>query len=241
MNRNAEFGIRNSECPLTPTLSRWVRGRRHTHSAFAIPHSKGFTLIEALLSMAILAMVVTVVYASFSTAGQSVERAEAVRDDADLARTLMARLSNDIANAYIRGFGTMAGFTGKKEEAEVEGEKRRFDSLSLTTLTNFRRPGTKEMDLWEVGYLFNEKPDGKGRILVRREKRELSKDSPFLEGGVEYELTDRVVQLQMRYHDGGLKWLDEWVNRPGLPKRVEIALTLDNSRVYITQVDVRNQ
>jgi type II secretion system protein J len=202
----------------------------------------GFTLIEVLLSMAIFAAVLGVVYASFSTSGRNIEQAEKVRDDTDLARMLIMRLSDDIGNAYIRGFGTVAGFVGKKEEAEIDGEELRIDSLSLTTLTNYwgRRQDTKEMDLWEVGYLFKDTPDGKVRILVRREKRELSKDSPFLEGGVEHELTDRVKQLRLRYHNGSA-WLEEWSNKNALPKRVEIALTLDNDRVYITEVDVRNQ
>jgi hypothetical protein len=195
--------------------------------------------------MAILAAVVTVVYASFSTASQTVEQAEKVRDETDLARTLMARLSDDIANAYVIRANTGTVFAGKKEEVEIDGEKRRFDSLSLTTLTNFRRPDSKEMDLWEVGYYFQEKPDGKGRVLIRREKRELSKDSLVLEGGVEYELTDRVTQLQLRYASGGgatTTWKDDWDTRqfPAMPKRVEISLIFDNGNFYNTQVAVEN-
>ncbi len=230
MNRNWEFGIRNSEWKAV-----------HPHSAFAISHSNGFTLIEVLLSIAILASVVAVVYASFSTAGQSVKAAEAVREETDTARVLLARLSDDITNAYIRGFSNIniAGFVGKKEEVEIDGVKHRLDSLFLTTLTNWRRPETKEMELWEVGYLFKEKVEGNGYILVRREKRELKKDIPFMEGGDEYELTDRVQQLQMRYHDGN-KWMDEWNNRSALPKRVEIMLTFGAGRVYVTEVDVKN-
>ncbi len=206
---------------------------------------QGFTLIEVLLAMAILAAVVTVVYASFSTAGQNVERAEKVRDETDLARTLMARMSDDITNAFILGGNVSTGFVGKKEETEIEGTDHRFDGLSLTTLTNWRRPGSKETELWEVGYSFKETPDGKGRVLVRREKRELTRDEPFLEGGEEYELTDRVADLQLRYTgDGGATptWKDEWDSRQSsaLPKRVEISLTLDNGRFYTTQVYVEN-
>ena len=51
--------------------------------------SRGFTLIEVLLAMAILAAVLGTLYASFFNAEESIGRAEAVRDDTDLARALL--------------------------------------------------------------------------------------------------------------------------------------------------------
>jgi hypothetical protein len=206
--------------------------------------------------MAILSLIMTVIYASFSTAGRNVEQAEALRDESDLARTLMARLSDDIANAYINsGMNSpevLTIFYGKMEEVEgrsgVGNEKIRHDSISLTTLTHWRKLGSKETELWEVGYFFKEKPDDKGFSLFRREKRELSKDVPALEGGDEYEITDRVESLQFRYRQGnqaGSPWRDAWdtkslssPTRGVLPSLVEIALTLDTGKVYVTQVKI---
>jgi general secretion pathway protein J len=206
------------------------------------PKSKGFTLIEVLLAMAILAVVMTVIYTSFSAAGRDVEQAETIRDETDLARTLISRISDDISNAYVnRNMNYSAPITifdGKEEEVESGGEKIRHDSITLTTLTNWRKPDSKEMELWEVGYFFEEKPDGNGYTLYRREKRELSKDVPALEGGVEYEITDRVKSLQLRYYDGS-NWSDAWdKSLSKVPTAVEITLTLDTGKVYVTQVDV---
>lgn len=219
---------RNSDLPLTPALSPKGRGG-----------IKGFTLIEVLLAMAVLALVLTMIYSSFSTASQSVERAEVVRDATDLARTLIARLSNDIANASCSADTNVVVFYGKKDEIEIEGEKRRNDSIYLTTLTNWRKPDSKETEMWEVGYYFEERPDTKIRVLMRREKRELSKDPPPLEGGVAFELTDRVEELKLRYLDGSV-WKDEWGGRTGCgqPKAVEISLLLNDGSLYMTQVDV---
>jgi len=229
----------------------------------------GFTLLEVLLAMAILAVVLAGIYASFSTAANSVQQAESVRDETDLARSLMTRLSTDIANAYYRtGSSLPMLLCGRKEEVDnpAGGDKLRHDSISLTTLTNFPRSGTKEMELWEVGYFFKEtdKPEGRSFSLFRREKRELSKDVPALQGGVEYELTDRVESLQIRYLAGPvqaapgatLNWADGWnlgnaqscssesapaSSSSSLPAIVEITVTLDNGRVYTTQVDVLNK
>ncbi len=223
------------------------------NSAFRILHSKGFTLIEVLLAMAILAVILGVVYGSFSTAGRNIEQAEANRDETDLARTLLAKLSDDLVNAYYNpnmklvNPNTNANVNltilyGKKAEAGEGEDKVRHDSLSLTTLTNERRLDSKETELLEVGYFFKEKPDGSGYSLYRREKRELSADVPPLEGGVEYEISDRVEGLQFRYYNG-TKWVDEWDTSTlgGLPRAVEIALTLDTGKVYVTQADVSRQ
>jgi len=198
-------------------------------------HSKGFTLLEVLLAMAILAVVMTTIYSSFSTAGRNIERAGEVRDGTDRVRTLIARLTNDIANAYTGMNGTF--FYGKK--FETEQEKQRFDSIYLTTLTNWRRPNSREMELWEVGYFFQERPEGGGRVLMRKEKREIPKDGPPREGGFDYELTDTVQALQLRYYNG-TKWVDEWT-QGGVPKTVDIVLTLLDGRVYATKVDVGHQ
>ena len=225
-----------------------------SHSALRAPHSMGFTLLEVLLAMAILSVIMTVIYASFSTAGRNIEQAETIRDESDLARTLIARLSDDIANAYVNPFmntpTTVTIFYGKKEEAEFGtgpgNEKVRHDSISLTTLTNWRKPDSNQMELWEVGYFFKEQPDGKGYALFRREKRELSKDTPALEGGDEYEITDRVESIKFTYLNNSLTWTDNgWDSRSStfgqkMPKAVEIAIALDTGNVYTTRVDVAN-
>jgi general secretion pathway protein J len=201
------------------------------------PQSSGFTLLEVLLALTILAVIMTSIYGSFATTGRNVESAEEIRDGTDRVRTLISRLTNDIANACIVGGMSETFFYGKKYEAEED--KQRFDSIYLTTLTNWRKPDSREMELWEVGYFFQERPEGKGRVLMRKEKRELSRDVPPREGGVDYELTDTVQGLQLRYYNG-VKWADEWI-QGGLPKAVDIVLTLADGRVYATKVNIGYQ
>ncbi len=236
--RNAECGMRSE---------RQAQQKPFRPSSLVPRFSRGFTLLEVLLSMVILAVIMTVIYASFSTASNNIERAEQVRDETDVVRTLLARLSADIANAYTRQGGNTAIFFMKKEEVIGElgkaNEKIRHDSINLTTLTNWPRPNTKETELWEVGYFFKEKPDGKGYMLFRREKRILSKDVPVLEGGDEYELTDRIESLQFRYLENTTWKDDTWDSRSrmgAVPKAVEIVLTLDTGKVYATRVDTGN-
>lgn len=211
-------------------------------SAIHDQHSNGFTLIEVLLALAIFAGVVTVLYGVFSTTGIAVEQADRVREGGDAVRTLAGRLTNDIANAFLDRNMPATFFYGRKAEEESGDRKTRFDGIFLTTLTNWRRPDSREMALWELGYYFKDRPEGKGRVLVRREKREFNEETPPLEGGVEYELTDQVESLRLRYWSGG-SWSDEWDSRQRavLPRAVEIVLVMAGGGVYATSVDIRGQ
>lgn len=201
--------------------------------------SKGFTLLEVLIAVAIMAGIVTVIYTSFSTASRNVAQAEARRDESDLARTLLTKLSNDITNAYYNQSMKETFFYGKKSSEELDAP--RFDTIALTTLTNWRKPNSKETDLWEVGYRFEETPEKHGIMLIRKEKREFGTDNTPLEGGMDYTLTERVKGLRLRYYNG-LMWSDDWDNRSQrslqLPKAVEITLVLDDGSLYSTQVEV---
>lgn len=197
----------------------------------------GFTLLEVLIAVSIMAGIIAVIYTSFFTTSRNVEQAEATRDASDLARTLVSKLSSDIANAYYNPAMPETVFYGKS--STVTKDEPRFDSIDLTTLTNWRRPDTKETDLWEVGYSFQEQPDKTGMVMLRKEKRELGKDfPPPLEGGTEYIITDRIDQLRLRYYNG-TSWVDDWDSRTrhALPNAVEIQLVLDDGSSYITLVD----
>ena len=94
------------------------------------------------------------------------------------------------------------------------------------------------MDLWEVGYRFAEQQEGKGKVLIRREKREINKDSTPLEGGLDYEVTDQITELRLRYYDGST-WVDEWhsSSKQKLPRSVEITLTQADGSSFLTHVE----
>ncbi len=216
--------------------------REHERSRTVKPRGacRGFTLVEVLLALAITAVILTVVYMSFSSAGVSVDHAEAVRDETDLARTLIERIQTDLTNAYCRSGGKDQFFYGKKEEHEVDGNNVRLDRLSLSTLTNWRRPNSKESKLWDVGYFFKERPEGGGYVMMRSEKH-ITNDETTQEEPTEYEITDQVASLQLRYWDGS-KFSDE--NDVGStttcaqprPDAVEITLKMKDGSVFTTEI-----
>jgi type II secretion system protein J len=238
MNSIADCGLRFAD--------REKQGRmrcQNPKSKIRNPKLGGFTLLEVLIAVAIMAGIVTVIYASFSTASRNVAQAEARRDAADLARTLLSKLSNDISNAYYSPTMKETFFYGKKSSAELDVP--RFDTIALTTLTNWRKPNSKETDLWEVGYRFEETPEKNGIVLIRKEKREFGTDNVPLEGGMDYTLSERIKSLRLMYYNGSTStWSDDWDNRSQtqrallLPKAVEITLALDDGSLYSTKVEV---
>ena len=238
--------IADCELPIADWNTKSERGRYHPflatrsqgnrQSAIGNPRSNGFTLLEVLISLAIMAGIMAVIYASFSNAGRTVEQAEAKRDRMDLARTLVSKLSDDIANAYYNVSLKETVFYGKR--STLDKDVPRFDSVALTTLTNWRRSDSTEMDLWEVGYNFEDLPGENNKRLVRREKRDLKNSSP-LEGGTDLEVTDAVAEMRLRYYDG-ITWQEEWDSRSTrtLPKAVEILLVLKDGSPCLTRVEV---
>jgi general secretion pathway protein J len=205
------------------------------------PHSRGFTLLEVLLALAILAVVMTVIYSAFSAAGTSVDHAEAVRDETDLARTLIARMTTDLTNGYCRSVSEGQFFYGKTEEHDIAGTSSRLDRLALTTLTNWRPPNSKESEIWAVGYFFREKPDGSGYVMMRSEKH-ITNDEATQEEAKEYEITDEVAGLQIRYWDGS-KFVDKeevggTESCASQEKAVEITLTMNDGRIFMTDISL---
>jgi type II secretion system protein J len=209
---------------------------------FVIRNGDGFTLIEVLLAVSIMAFIVSAIYMSFFTSSRNVQQAEAIRDSTDLARTLIMKIADDIHSAYCGSLTTgKTVFFGKKEEHEINGKTQRMDSIYLTPLTNWRTPNSKESELWEIGYYFKEKPNGSGYTLMRHEKRLLSSDVLPLEGGIDYEITDKAVEFRLRYLNGS-SWAEEWGSseKCTYPQAVEITLALEDGSTYTSRFDVGN-
>jgi general secretion pathway protein I len=100
---NSEFGIRNSECKIRKTECK----KNIPHSAFGIPHSSGFTLLEVMVAVAILAMVLVSLLAVKNRSTEDV-----MLEDHITTATLLAK----------RVITETLATTGQLQETDDQGE-----------------------------------------------------------------------------------------------------------------------
>ena len=193
----------------------------------------GFTLLEVLVSMVILAIVLTIAYRVFTSSYSALDQINPERDLFHTARVILDRMTDEIQSAYYRPDLEYTGFVGESDEREDAPR----DSLAFSAMANFywikRVEGIKESDFLKISYTTVEsEEDETETVLMRRQDPSLGsfeddfEQIEFSERGV-HQLADSVWGLDLMYFDG-VEWVDEWNadEREGLPRAVEVKLIL---------------
>jgi general secretion pathway protein J len=193
----------------------------------------GMTMIEALVALAIVAMMLVSVWTSFGSTVTSMEETEKIQDRYNMLRNAMDRMAAEISMAYL-SFNRPRGETRQYTffEGRQEGEG---DSLTFSSFAHLRvRKDSNEADQTILQYVIEDDPeDSKRKHLYRRETKRLTGDLPehVYRFAPAYVLCEDVESLEFRYWDPTrLEWLEEWRTtsldqQPDrLPTRVEIRL-----------------
>jgi len=185
----------------------------------------GFTLLEVVISVAILAVIMTIVYNTFNSSMKAYTAMENQGNAYTQARIVLSRISEEIESIYWSDNpkSNTGLIGGDEEEYDLP-----FDSLHFTSLSHIRWvKDSKESELCEIGYHL-EKDEGTGEsFLLRRE--DWNVDGTLEEGGTTLELAENVDGLNFRYYDGA-EWVDDWDTRirGGLPKAIEVVLLMSD-------------
>lgn len=196
---------------------------------------RGFTLIEVMLVMAILAFVTTLMFGSFSQTATNKKALEAAQERTHTVRVALMRMAREIEMAYLAAdIQTGAAYT---RTFLIGSSQSSVDELSFSTFAHQRlRGGLAESDTAVVTYYGARDPDD-GRItnLMRRETRRLQAEDPKSLLGESYVLCPDIVSVKFSYWDYIKKeWQREWDTRtPGvdkLPSHIRISLTVVDER-----------
>jgi len=204
---------------------------------------RGFTLLELLVALAIVAVVITLLYESFNAVLRSTQLVDEESEIDQMVRISMERITSELRSAYYGLPSQTAGsstfmFVGQDSMAsDYPTDTLRFSTLSHARVSS----GNADPTVSIVEYSLVPVPETDTAVLMHREETTpLSSSASGLE---EYELAESVVGLSFRYFDGK-DWTEQWndSDKKKLPKAVEIQLIIKDRagqvRRFTTQTDI---
>ena len=173
---------------------------------------RGFTLVELLVSIAVGAMLITALYATFFSVFTAGETAKAGLGHRIEAGRVLDRFSRDINSAYFNAENPTSRFLG-----EFMG------TGPILTLTYFAHPlpagGAPTSDLMGAHYYTENGPDG---LTLFKEVF-----NPYINDRFRVNLIDGVEAFEISYFNGKV-WSKAWDSalEGALPKAVKLAVRL---------------
>jgi general secretion pathway protein J len=198
--------------------------------------SRGFTLIEVMLAMAILAFVTTIMWGSFSQTATNKKAIENAQERLHTVRVALLRMAREIEMAYLSESENTA-LTHRRTQL-TSASRGDVDELTFSSFSHQRlRAGASEGDTALIKYYGARDPDDRRVLnLMRRETRRLQAEDPNILAAEAYVLCPDVARLKFLFYDHRKKeWQNDWstLNATGtqyLPTHVRITLTVLDER-----------
>jgi general secretion pathway protein J len=196
----------------------------------------GFTLIEVMLALAILAFITTIMWGSFSQTATDKRAVEAAQDRLHTVRVALTRMAREIEMAYLSGLENTA--LVERRTPFIGTSRGDVDELTFAMFGHQRlRAGLAEGDTSLVTYYGERDPDDRRILnLMRRETKRLQAEDPKTIPGEAYVLCPDVVRVKFAYYDHKKKeWASDWTTMDAsgaqyLPTHVRITLTVIDER-----------
>jgi general secretion pathway protein J len=195
--------------------------------------SRGMTLLEIMVSVAILAMMAVLIYGAFDSMARG-KKGEAMRSDrARQGREAILRLTRELSTAFISMHNPANTALITRATAFIATSGGTYDRIDFAAFAHRRiERDSHESDECEVGYFVAKDPDVDGKMdLVRREQTPIDIDPK--KGGIVNVVAENVDEFDLKYLEPLTgQWLDTWdttqvTGQPGrLPLEISIRLVL---------------
>ncbi|WP_437937850.1 type II secretion system protein GspJ [Sorangium sp. So ce341] len=195
--------------------------------------SGGVTLLEVIVSVAILAIIGTLIYGAFDGMSRSRAGISRISDRYHQGRGAIARISRELQAAFLSRHQPadknivvrLTAFTGEDSSPA--------DRVDFTAFAHRRLlRNAHESDQCEIGYFGSRDPERDKLDLVRREAKFI--DLEPTRGGVVNVLAEDIESFDVRYLDPITgEWVDSWDStQPAaqferLPSQVWVTLVLN--------------
>jgi prepilin-type N-terminal cleavage/methylation domain-containing protein len=207
-------------------------GVRHPPSDIRHPES-GFTLVELMLAVLILAIIMSIIYGVVVSTVQAQQRVEEISQVSEIGPAILGQIREDLEGAFLPKPG-LDSFVGIDRKGST-GDRDRLDFVTARMAYGSERDGDEPVfhSVNETGYqLLESKDDPNLAVLYRREDFFL--DNEPLKGGRLTEIYDRVRHLSFEFWNGE-KWMPDWSSKrekDKLPQAVKVEL-----RILVTERD----
>jgi general secretion pathway protein J len=211
------------------------------------------TLLEIMVSVAILAMVAILIYGAFDSMARG-KKGEAMRADrAREGREAVLRMTRELSSAFISMHNPATTALITRSTAFIGSSGGTFDRIDFAAFAHRRvERDAHESDECEVGYFATRDPEVDGKMdLVRREQTPIDTDPK--KGGVVNVVAENIEEFDVKYLEPmTAQWLDSWdstqvTGQPGrLPLEISIRLVLKGvgdapSTTYATKLTMPMQ
>ncbi len=199
--------------------------------------ARGFTLVEVMIAIALLALVSTALVTAFTTSFETKSRVTAVNERYHEGRQTLTRMARELRMAFLRP--EVPEELREEDPMMLTRFEGREDQLHFATTAHLRiHAGSKESDQSEVAYYLgrSDRDSGfEGRTLFRRESKRV--DNRPERGGYIYPVVSGVKEFKIEYWEdngtGSDNWRRTWNSHddpkePLLPARVRITLELES-------------
>ena len=174
-------------------------------------NSKGFTLLEILVAISIFAVILSVIFASYTGTFRIIEELESQSEIYEMARIAIGRIQEDLESAclYKTDETSEPDQTGPfvGEDKEVSGR----DADTLRFLSKAHLDLDKEGDtggIAEIGYYIKEIQEEDGLVLYRTDTPEFEEAPEEETGG--WILCEGLHSMNFTYYNADGKEFDTW-------------------------------
>ena len=210
---------------MMPTFTSKPNNARHLNS--------GFSILELLISVTLLGLVMSVLYAAFFQISNSSLKVQSTLDARQELRLLMKIVLDDLQKVrYLKHFAesdqseTQQRETGLIADRNLGPENPDTGQIEEVTGIDFHtsiksrffpEESSRDPELHEVGYSLQENPDTKTWEFIRREDFYI--DNNLREGGKYHVLSEEVTMFELEFlesetalAEGGFreKWTKVW-------------------------------
>lgn len=209
-----------------------VRRRR----GFA-PRPRGFTLLELIVAVTVLAFVTMLLYGAFNGMKHTRDGLTRIQDRYREGRMAMSRIVRDLESAYISEQLPVNQSLAVIKTAFMAHQSTPADRIDFNTFTNVRRDRNSHVsDQLEVSYFSEESLETYGTVdLVRRSSQKLDL-YPDKGGRIDVVATD-IDLFDLAFLDPTTsQWVDSWDTTSAtgqqnrMPFQVRVTLVLNGGR-----------